>query len=276
MFQVLHDRRSVALLTALFLVCFILMSMSARQRGETTVFEELVLTISGPLVEAATAPKRWTQNIWDHYIALRGFQQKNKRIMKELASLRYTSVRIQELESQVARLEGLLGSVQGKKVQVRLAKIIGRPQSPFGKLFIINQGEINGVRRNMPVIHQWGIVGRVFRVGRSVSQVLPIINSRSSVDIIVLRTRAQGVFSISPENLGEVRYMPAEANITQGDLLISSGLGGIFPKGFPVARVDSTRKGGNHLFQTVKASPTVDFSKIEEILIMLVHQKETP
>ncbi|MFP6869145.1 MAG: rod shape-determining protein MreC [Nitrospinota bacterium] len=276
MLQMLYERRGATLLTALFLVCFTLMSLSARRRGGTTVFEELALSISGVLIETATAPRRWTQNIWDNYIALRGVREENKRMLKELASLRSDSVRIHELESQVTRLEGLLGSVRGKKTQVRLAQIIGRDQSPFGKSFIIDQGRISGVRRNMPVIHQRGIVGRVFRVGRSVSQVLPIIDSRSSVDVIVQRTRAQGVFSISSENRGEIRYMPVEADVKRGDLLVSSGLGGIFPKGIPVARVVSATREDKHLFRTVKASPTVDFNKLEEVLIMFVRQKETP
>lgn len=276
MLQMLYERRGATLLTALFLICFTLMSLSARRRGGTTVFEELALSISGPLIETAAAPRRWTKNIWDNYIALRGVREENQRMLKELASLRSDSVRIHELESQVTRLEGLLGSVRGKKTQVRLAQIIGRDQSPFGKSFIIDQGRISGVRRNMPVIHQRGIVGRVFRVGRSVSQVLLIIDSRSSVDVIVQRTRAQGVFSISSENLGEIRYMPVEADVKRGDLLVSSGLGGIFPKGIPVARVVSATREGKHMFRTVKASPTVDFNKLEEVLIMFVRQKETP
>ena len=94
MLQMLYERRGATLLTALFLVCFTLMSLSARRRGGTTVFEELALSISGVLIETATAPRRWTQNIWDNYIALRGVREENKRMLKELASLRSDSVRI--------------------------------------------------------------------------------------------------------------------------------------------------------------------------------------
>jgi len=276
MLHILQERRSATLLTGLFLVCFALMSLSTRQRGGTTIFEELVLSLSGPLIETAAAPKRWTQNTWNSYIALRGLREENNRLLDELASLRGVSVLAQELQSQIERLEGLLGSVRGEKSEVRLARIIGRNHSPFGRSFIIDQGRGDGVHRNMPVLHQKGIVGRIFRVGRSVSQVLLITDSRSSVDIVVQRTREQGVFTTVSENNGEVRYMPADADVKPGDLLVSSGLGGIFPKGLPVARVTTTSNEEKRLFRSVKASPTVDFNKLEEVLIMLAPQKENP
>ncbi|MAE07006.1 MAG: rod shape-determining protein MreC [Nitrospinae bacterium] len=276
MLEILQERRNATLLTALFLVCFVLMSLSARRRGGTTVFEEIALGISGPLVETAAAPKRWMSDIWNSYIALRGLREENDQLLSELASLRGISVRAQELQSRVKRLEELLGGVPGKKDGFRLAQIVGRNQSPYGKILIIDQGRINGIRRNMPVLHQKGIVGRIFRAGQTVSQVLLITDSRNSVDVIVQRTREQGVFSISARNEGEVRYIPADADVKEGDLLISSGLGGIFPKGLPVARVLIASGKGKQLFQKVRATPTVNFNKLEEVLIVLATLKDNP
>jgi rod shape-determining protein MreC len=96
------------------------------------------------------------------------------------------------------------------------------------------------------------------------------------VDVIIQRNREQGVFSISPGGEGEVRYMPADAAVKAGDLLVSSGQGGIFPKGLPVARVLEVSGGGERLFRKVRAAPAVDFNKLEEVLIMLAAPKEIP
>ncbi|MBT3352542.1 MAG: rod shape-determining protein MreC [Nitrospinaceae bacterium] len=276
MLQILQERRNATLLTALFLICFTLMSLSARWRGGTTVFDEMALSLTGPLIEAAAAPKRWTGNIWSSYVALRGLSKENKRLVNEVAALRGASVKAQELQSQVERLEGFLRVAKSAKGEILLARIVGRNQSPFGRTLIIDQGKTNGILRNMAVIHQNGIVGRVFRAGHSVSQILLITDTRSSVDILVQRSRAQGVFSSSSEKQGEVRYMPADADVKNNDLLVSSGFGGIFPKGLPVARVVATSINGKRLFKNILATPSVDFNKLEEVMVMLVPPKESP
>lgn len=276
MFQIFQERRSATLLTALFLICFMLMSLSVRWRGGTTVFDELALSLTGPLIEAAAAPKRWARDIWSSYVALRGLSEENKRLQNEVASLRGVSVKALELQSQVKRLEGFLRVANAKKGTILLARIVGRNQSPFGRTLIIDQGKTNGILRNMAVIHQDGIVGRVFRAGHSVSQILLITDTRSSVDVLVQRSRAQGVFSSSSEKQGEVRYMPADADVINNDLLVSSGFGGIFPKGLPVARVVAASNVGKRLFKKIQATPSVDFNKLEEVMVMLVPPKESP
>lgn len=274
MLQILSERRTATLLTALFLVSFTLMSLSARRSGGATLFEEVALSLSGPLMETAAAPKRWTVSLWSSYVSLRGLREENLRLQEELSSLSGVEVRARELRSKVERLEGLLGGGRRGEVPVRLAQIVGRNQSPYGKTFIVDLGRADGVRRNMAVLHDEGIVGRIFRAGQTVSQVLLITDSRSSVDVIIQRNREQGVFSISSSGEGEVRYMPADAAVKPGDLLISSGQGGIFPKGLPVARVLEVSGGG--LFRKVRAEPAVDFNKLEEVLIMLAAPKEFP
>lgn len=252
------------------------MSLSVRRRGGTTLIAQAGLSLAGSFMQAAGTPRRWTSKLWSDYIALQGLRKENVQLNKELSSLRGTSSRIIELQAKVERLEGLIGGFRDYQSPVRLAQIIGRTQSPYGKSIIVDLGKVHGVRRDMPVLHQNGLVGRVFRVGRKVSQILLITDSRNSVDVIVQRTRAQGIFSISSEKLGEVRYLPADADVQVGDLLISSGLGGIFPKGLSVARVSETRQNEDQLFRFVLATPAVDFNKLEEILIMITPEKEIP
>lgn len=276
MLQLFQERRSATLLAILFLVSFTLMSLSVRRRGGTTLIGQAGLTMVGPFIDIANAPKRWTQSFWENYIALRGLRKENAKLKEELETLRGNSIQIRELLAKVERLEGLMGGFGDSKAPMRLAQIIGRAQTPFGRSILIDLGSSHGVRRNMPVVHQNGLVGRISRVGQHVSQVLLITDLRNSVDVVVQRSREQGVFSISSKNFGEVRYMPSDADVMEGDLLISSGQGGVFPKGLSVARVTKIGQNEDRLFRRVLAKPTVDFNRLEEILIMMVEQKENP
>lgn len=276
MFQLFQERRSATLLAILFLVCFTLMSLSVRRRGGTTIIGQFGLTLAGPLMEVAAAPRRWTRNFWQNYIALQGLREENTRLLKELATLRGMIAHVQELQAKAERLEGLMGGFPKQEAPMRLAQIIDRTHSPYGRSIIVNLGDVHGIRRNMPVLNQDGLVGRISRVGRNVSQVLLITDSRNSVDVIVQRSREQGVFSMSSKKTGEVRYLPADADVKVGDLLISSGQGGVFPKGISVARVTKTNRREDQLFSQVEADPTVNFNKLEEVLLMMVPQKESP
>ncbi|MEE9275682.1 MAG: rod shape-determining protein MreC, partial [bacterium] len=259
MLRFLQERRNAALLSALFVISFTLMTLSVRRHGGTTLIERSALTLSGPLMEASAAPKRWIQNLWRRYILLQDMRAENLGLRKEIASLQALSLKVRELQTKVGRLEGLLGGRRNPAAPVRLARIVGRNLGALSHTVIVDLGAADGVRRNMPVLHEAGLVGRISRVGRGVSQVLLLTDYRSAVDVLVQRSRASGVFSISSRGVGELRYMADGGKVEASDLLISSGLGGIFPKGLPVAQVTKIGPKGERLFQQVEAEPIVDF-----------------
>lgn len=276
MLRFFQERRNAALLGGLFFVSFILMTFSVRQQGSTTLMERGLLSAVGLVAETAAVPKHWLRSFWNQYLYLVGVQAENERLNKKLGSLQNLTVRALELEKQTGRLERLLSAAKKTSAPVKLAQVVAREFGPKTHTMIINMGHADGVRRNMPVLNEDGVVGRIFRVGRGVSQVLLLTDFRSAVDVIVQRSRASGVFSITPRGSAELKYLTAQGDVRKGDLLISSGLGGVYPKGLAVAQVLSVSPGGENLFRKITAKPLVNFQQIEEVLVLMMAVKKDP
>ncbi|MBI2131853.1 MAG: rod shape-determining protein MreC [Candidatus Tectomicrobia bacterium] len=274
MFQLILERRSATLLTSLFLICFTLMTLSVRRQGGITLIERGALSLSGPLLEAADAPKRWARDLGRQYLLLRDMREENLVLKKQITAMRGISFQLRELEAKVNRLESLLTASRGLSAPVRLAHTLGQDASPFGQTLLVDLGTTHGVRHGMPVVNQAGVVGRISRAGRTTSRVLLLTDSRSAVDVIVQRTRAQGIFAMAPGGKSEVRYLATDSDVREGDLLIASGLGGVFPKGLPVAWVTKVGPKGERLFRQAEARPAVDFNSLEEVLIMMTPEQE--
>lgn len=275
MFQFLVERRSLALLVGLFVVSFTLMTLSVRFQGQSTLIERAMLSLVGSTIRAADIPRKWSVELWQKYQLLKNAHEENIVLKQKLQTLNAHPAQIQELKSEVARLKKLLGASENLEAPVRLARILTRNKNIYGESLLLDLGSRDGVHRNMPVMHQAGLVGRISRAGNNVSQVLTLLDSRSAVNVIAQRSRSQGVFTISPEGESEVRYMPHHENMKHGDLLISSGLGGIFPKGLPVAHITKVTDVRG-LFPKIKAKAVVDFSKLEEVMILMMTPKENP
>ncbi len=270
MYQLIKERRNTVMLSCLFVVCFTLMNISVRSRGGTTLVERALLTMAGPIMQAVSIPKRWVKNSWNEYFFLYNLREENEHLKEELSSLKGVSLRARELEAKIVRLEALLGGGRRLPFTTRLANIVGRTTGAFGSTLIIDFGSASGAHRNLPVVHEGGVVGRISRVGRWTSRVLLLSDSRSAVDILLQRSRASGVFGLSPVGEGEVRFMSMGADVKVGDLLISSGQGGVFPKGLRVARVINVGPKSERLFRKVEADFTADLNKIEEVLVIML------
>ncbi len=275
MLQFLIERRNAALLIALFVVCFMLMTVSALLQGRSTFIERGLFSLMGQIVDIGDAPRKWAVGTWQRYLLLKNAHEENVALRQKLLAFSANHARIRELKTEIARLEELLRASRNLAAPVRLARIVAHGGSIYGKSLIVDLGSVDGVRRDMPVVHQAGLVGRISRVSRGVSQVLPLLDSRSAVSVIAQRSRAQGIFSISRQGESEVRHMPGGAGARPGDLLISSGLGGLFPKGLPVARVTEVIDA-KELFLKIRAEPLVNFSSLEEVLILMTEPRENP
>ncbi|MCY3823295.1 MAG: rod shape-determining protein MreC [Nitrospinae bacterium] len=239
------------------------------------MIERALLSLVGSTIRVADIPRKWSVELWQKYLLLKNAHEENIVLKQKLQSLRANHAQIQELKSKIARLEKLLAASKNQETPVRLARIVARNRSIYGESLLVDLGSQDGVRKNMPVMQQEGLVGRITRVGNNVSQVLTLLDSRSAVNVIAQRARTQGVFAISSEGESEVRYMPFHAEMKRGDLLISSGLGGIFPKGLPVAHITEIAEVRG-LFPNIKAKAIVDFSNLEEVLLLMTKPKENP
>jgi rod shape-determining protein MreC len=149
------------------------------------------------------------------------------------------------------------------------ARLVGADSSSWFRTVLLDKGERDGVKKGMAVVAADGAVGHIVAASSRASKVLLLTDSASAVDVMVERSRARGIVEGSTDSLCRLNYMLRGDDVSVDDLLVSSGMGGIFPKGLPVGRVVGISPEKRRMFQSAVVEPAVDFNKLEEVFIIL-------
>ena len=235
--------------------------------------EQLVIEIIAPLQKFINETINVTERIWLKYFGLINTHNENIRMKKELDSLKMENYLYQEMLAANQRLQQLLQFRNMSDQPVIAAQVIGRDPTGWFQSVIIDKGKNSGIKLNMPVVNAEGVVGKLVSVSYNYSKVLLIIDQNSSVDCIIQRSRDDGILKGLSSKVCKLDYVLKSSDVHVGDIVVTSGLGGIFPKGIPVGEVTDVEDPPGELFKDVKIRPAVDFSKLEELLIIL---KEDP
>jgi rod shape-determining protein MreC len=203
------------------------------------------------------------------YLKLIGIKKQNLALQKENEELRATLGALTELKLENERLSKLLDFKQSTSMQLLAAKVIARDLSPDHYSIRINRGTKHGLKKLMGVITVEGVVGYVLRSGPESSQVLVLTDRSSAVDGVVQRTRARGLISGSSLASCRLRYLERADDVSAGDMVVTSGLGGYFPKGFPIGKITSVRKTDFGISQEASVTPVVNPSNLEEVFVVL-------
>ena len=156
------------------------------------------------------------------------------------------------------------------------AQVIGNDSQKNRNSLFINQGHYQGVRPGMAVLHPKGVVGQIYLTQGWTSQVLLITDRYSVVDSMVQRTRARGsVEGSSDPKLCHLRYIEKGEKLSFNDLVVTSGMDNIFPKGFPIARIKTIEKGKSPISLDITLEPLVNIHKVEEVFVVLNAAHET-
>src|SRR5215510_8255305 len=210
-----------------------------------------------------------TGNLWHNYFYLRGVRAENRELKQQIEQLRLEQVRLNEDAMQARRLQALLGFREQFIAQTTVAQVIGSGGSEQSRIVFIDKGERHGIKPDMAVITDQGVVGKVLKVFRSSSQVLRIDDQSSGVGGILEKSRLQGIVRGTPA--GEVvleKIMNDEA-VQAGEIVRTSGGDRIFPKVLPVGTVTRVSNGtGSDLFLNIRLRPAANLSKLEEVLIV--------
>ncbi len=259
-------RYSLLLTMLLFLfISLFLLSRYGQYKGEANFLEKGLRWLAYPVQKNVQKVIIWAKGIGESYFFLVGVQEENKALRRQISELRQENVRLQEL---------ILAEERRKKIEALhlkagiVARIVGRDPSSWFKSFLVDKGEKAGVRKDMVAIGADGLVGRVIDVTPQTAKILIITDPNSAVDVLIQRSRAHGILEGNVEDYCMIKYVPKAEDIQIGDKVLTSGIGGIFPKGLmigTVRRVDKKRAG---IFQYVEVTPAVDFAKLEELLIV--------
>jgi rod shape-determining protein MreC len=249
--------------------------MSSNLQGERSLnpFEKLIVEVVAPFQKFIKQTVNVTEGLWLKYFGLINTHNENISLKRELDSLKTVKYRYQELLRTNQRLQSLLQFKESIDQPVIAAQVIGKDPTGWFQSVIIDKGENAGIKMNMPVVNAEGVVGKLVAVSYNYAKVLLVIDQNSSVDCIIQRSRDTGIVKGLSSKVCLLDYVLKSSDVRVGDVVVTSGLDRIFPKGIPVGDVIEVKDSPGELFKDVKISPRVNFSKLEELLVIL---KEDP
>jgi rod shape-determining protein MreC len=203
------------------------------------------------------------------YLNLMGIKKDNMRMQRENEELRAQLGALTELKLENERLNQLLQFKLNTKMRLLASKVIARDLSPDHEWIRINRGYRQGLRKQMGVITVQGVVGYVLSTEMDTAQILVVTDRSAALDALVQRTRARGLVSGKDSNSIRLRYLERADDVAVGDAVVTSGMNGSFPKGFPVGKVTSVRKTDFGISQEALVEPVVMPSNLEEVFVVL-------
>jgi len=257
----------------LLLLTLILYSYNLRQKAATSFFERAVLSLAAPFQIAIDGGVDSVIAIWNNYFWLVDTRQRNLELERENLKLRSQLRETREISLQNERLRHLLGFVDELDRPALPAQIIGEDVSHWARTLVIDKGSGSGLRNGLPVVAAEGVVGRIIKIGPESSRVLLITDASSAVASLVQRTRTRSIARGRGQELA-VNYALGDRDVRVGDLLVTSGMGGVFPKGLPLGLVTTVQRDPFTLFLKIRAEPTVDFSHLEEVMVIVRPDEE--
>lgn len=235
----------------------------------------LLDTVVAPVFWVADIPSRVSDWQDTHLVARSTLQEENERLRRENLILEGRTQQLASLQAENIRLRGLLNSTALLRDDVVVAELIGVAPDPVRQQVVLNKGSRDGVYVGQPLIDADGLMGQVVEVGQLTSRVLLITDATHSVPVQVtrngVRAIAEGTGSLASL---EVHHVSATTDIRAGDLLVSSGLGGRFPVGYPVALVTSVERDPGQPFARILAQPTAALDRSRHVLLVFTARRD--
>jgi rod shape-determining protein MreC len=220
-----------------------------------------------PFQKFVTFSSQKIERFWVTFFAAKKTREENEKLHQKIGDLESELRSYKEAAAQNKILLELLKYKSKVSYEMILARIIARDPHNWFQTILLDKGNRDGVLPNMPVVNPQGAVGKTIEVTPHTSRVLLLLDERSGIGAMVEETRNLGVVE-GEGNFYLLRYLPRQAEVKEGDTVISSGLGGVFPKGLAIGEVSKIERRISDLFQYVEVTPYVNFAKLEEVFII--------
>ncbi len=258
----------------LFIIYLVLITWNSK----THTLENFANNMGLEFVGAVLYPGKWLKfqvsQFWNDYIELRKVREQNKKLIQEIKKLKIQEIPLKIKAQEWERLRRLLKFKPLQGWDFLGARVLCYRLGPSNLLnsFVIDIGSRQGVQKDMPVLTPDGLLGKVLKTSLDFSTVLLISDSNSRVPVISRIHRTKGILQGLDSTFElVVTYVPITSPLDVGEVFLTSGLGGIFPKGIPVARTVKIENDPTSLFKKIIVRPTANFSHIEEVLVLKRH-----
>jgi rod shape-determining protein MreC len=257
----------------ILLLAIIAMRMSARAPGDLSALDRGILRIVSPAQSAMSSIARGIGGFAGRYVELTHVRAENDALVRENARLRAELLEVKRLAAESGRYQRLLGLKDLTPAETFAARVIAIDASPYFRVarIEIDQGE-GVVRRGMPVLTSEGVVGRVNRVTGRTSDIMLLVDPRSAIDVVIPRTGGRGILRGKSGENGyrcSIEYLVRGEAAREGDKVVTSGLGGAFPRDLAVGVISKVIPGTVGLYQEVEVTPDVDFARLSEVLVVV-------
>jgi rod shape-determining protein MreC len=271
--------RTRFLLVGLILLHLAAISHQVDAGGGVSLLQRAILALLTPVQRGMDEVVGGISEAWRGWAFHRETYEQNRRLEARVRELE-AEVQVRAHRAQEAdRLRELLGLRRALPLETIAAQVVGREGVPWFRTLTLDRGEQDGVVLDSPVLSASGVVGRVFQLGPHAARVQVLLDRDAAAGVLVDRSRVPGVVSgqiSGPAGGGEdlvLKYVPERADVQAGDLVVTSGLDRIYPKGLVVGRVRLVTRGSG-LFQDVRVEPSARFERLEEVLV--VRRKDAP
>jgi len=261
-------QRSGWLFTAVVVGHILLITTQVNTHRGVPVLESLTFGVFAEVQRAGASAIGSIRDVWENYFALQQIRRENHDMREEVAQLRLGLQQERALAQQSRTLQQLLDMRSSTKLSTTAAAVIAGGASPDFRTITLDKGSRDGLQPDMAVMAPAGVVGRIILPTPRASKVQLLIDRDAAAGAISERSRAQGVVIGTGTSLLRLDHVSGTADIKVGDRIVTSGIEGIYPKGFEIGKIESIeRRAGD--FSAVSVRPSVEFSSLEAVLVVL-------
>jgi len=271
MTELLLARRRAAVFLGLFLFIVVLLTTQFRTSDQRAIgpLGTLLLTALLPVEAGMVRVAESVESLWEQFTEIGRLRVENARLRAQVDVLSRDASALREQAASAGRLERLLALTEQITYRSVAGRVITRDPSRWFTTLTVNRGGRDGVARNSPVVTPDGVVGRVIEVTPTASRVLLVADSRSALGVLIQGSRDAGVVEGRGSGSLHLKYLSRAAAAKRGDVVVTSGLGGIFPRGLVVGRITSVTREEGALLQEAEVEPAAALDRLEEVLILL-------
>ena len=232
-------------------------------------WQAVMLEIAVPVQDAVAAPVDGLRRMWGDFVALGEVRDENVRLRSRLAELEEANLQYREALVASGHLQQIASMRDDFEIPMLPSEVVGLDVMPWFRSVLVDRGRAHGVRAGNPVITAEGVVGLVTATSRHAAKTMLLLDRQSAIDSIVQRSRARGIVRGRGTDQLAFEFVVRGGDVMVGDIVITSGLGGVYPKGLRIGEVEELLDPGGGLLQTATLRPAVDFGRLEQVFVMM-------
>lgn len=264
----LRRRGSTFLFVVVIVGHLVLISAQVTSRSGVPVLQEVAFGLVAQVQRLGASVAEGLSSLWSGYVDLRGVRAQNDVLRRELDHARISLQQERALAQRSEELARLLDLKNRTSIETTAADVLAGSATPEFRTITIGKGTADGLRPDMAVIAPRGVVGRVIVPSAGASKVQLLVDRNAAAGAMVERSRAQGVVLGEGGALLRLDFVVDTADVRVGDTIVTSGIDGIYPRGFVIGRVAGIDRSGG-AYRDIRIQPAVDFTSLEDVLVVL-------